>query len=161
MAQNVRAARTVKGRRMMILVNAKFVENCKCFPVIYFDEIEKQAVSMSSIMIKNNGIGLAAPQVGIFTQFFIMKDFRSIDRVEIVINPEIIKYGEKKGTFTEGCLTYPGETFFIKRSKQIKAKWFDIRGIEVYRKMSGKEAQVFQHEYDHLQGISCKNKGGA
>lgn len=142
----------------MILVKAEYVENCKCFPVIHFNEIKKQSIEMHTIMVKNNGIGLSAPQVGIFTQFFIMKDFRSIDTTEIVINPKILKYGDKVGSFTEGCLTYPGETFIIKRSKQIKAIWYNLEGHEVYRKMSGKEAQVFQHEYDHLQGISCKNK---
>ena len=145
----------------MILVEAQYVENCKCLPVVDSNDIEKKARKMNKIMVKNNGIGLAAPQVGIFLQFFIMKDWRNISEIEIVINPEIIKYGEKIGTFTEGCLTYPGETFVIKRSKQIKAIWYNPQGHRVYRKMSGKEAQVFQHEYDHLQGISCKNKGGA
>lgn len=142
----------------MKLVDSIYVENCKCKEVNNYKQTKKQALEMEDIMIKNNGIGLSAPQVGIFKQFFIMKDFYSNDKIEIVINPEIVKYGDKIGTFTEGCLTYPGESFFIRRSKQIKAIWYNPEGHEVYRKMSGKEAQVFQHEYDHLQGISCKNK---
>jgi len=143
----------------MILVNAKYVENCKCREVNNYKQTKKDAEEMNRIMVKNNGIGLSAPQVGIFTRFFIMKDFRGNDKIEIVINPEIIKYGDKIGTFREGCLTYPGEIFIVKRAKQIRARWFDINGMEVYRKMSGRESQVFQHEFDHIQGISCKNKG--
>ena len=143
----------------MVLVNAKYVENCHCKEVTNYKQTKKDAEGMNNIMIKNNGIGLSAPQVGIFTQFFIMKDFRADNKYEIIINPEIIKYSDKIGTFREGCLTYPGEIFIVKRAKQIKAKWFNIDGKEVYRKMAGRESQVFQHEFDHIQGISCKNKG--
>ena len=146
----------------MLLVDAEYVENCVCEAVVDSKQTARQASKkMHEIMVKNNGIGLSAPQVGIFKRFFIMKDWSTADKIEIVINPEIIKYGEKTGTFTEGCLTYPRETFFVKRSKQVKAVWHNLEGNTVYRKMSGKEAQVFQHEYDHLQGITCKNKGGA
>ena len=141
----------------MKLVEAKKVEGCKCVFVRNFDQVKKDADKMEKIMIDGHGIGLAAPQVGIFKRFFIMKDFR-LEGVVVIINPEIMKYSDKIGTFREGCLTYPGEEFIIKRPKYVLARWSNLGGVEVYRKMTGKESQVFQHEFDHLDGISCKMK---
>ena len=142
----------------MKLVEAKKVEGCKCTPVIDYKQVGKDADKMKKIMVDNHGIGLAAPQVGIFKRFFIMKDFRS-DSIQLIINPVITKVSDKIGTFREGCLTYPGEEFIMKRPKQIWAEWYNLDGMLVRRKLTGKESQVFCHEYDHLDGITCKTKG--
>jgi len=140
------------------LVEAKKVEGCKCIPVDDFEQVKKDADKMKKIMVDNHGIGLAAPQVGILKRFFIMKDYR-LKGIVLIINPQVIKPSEKIGTFREGCLTYPGTEFIIKRPKQVLVSWFNSEGVEMHRKLSGKEAQVFQHEFDHLDGISCKTKG--
>ena len=115
--------------------------------------------AIEKIMIDNNGIGLAAPQVGIFERFFIMKDFRG-PGIVLIINPEIIEASKKIGTFKEGCLTYNigsnRPTWTVKRPKRIRASWIMSDGRKMVRKLSGREAQVFYHEIQHLEGITVK-----
>ena len=122
-----------------------------------YENLSKLIEDMFETMYESDGVGLAAPQVGIFKRFFIMKDFRS-DSIQLIINPVITKVSDKIGTFREGCLTYPGEEFIMKRPKQIWAEWYNLDGMLIRRKLTGKESQVFCHEYDHLDGITCKNK---
>lgn len=143
----------------MKLIEASKVENCKCDPVELNEipKILKDSKKMESIMVDNNGIGLAAPQVGIFKRYFIMKDFTT-DGSQLVINPEIVKYSDKVGSFREGCLTYKGFSSVVKRSKSVKATWMTGTGEMVHRKLTGRESQVFQHEFDHMYGITLKNK---
>ncbi len=140
----------------MKLVSSKKIEGCKCEPVENPEDVKELIHDMIRFMSKNNGIGLAAPQVGIYKRFFIMKDFRN-PGTKIVINPQIVWKSIKKGTFEEGCLSYPGKKFRVQRHKQIKAVWVDEAGTHNSLKMSGREAQVFQHEFDHLDGIVIKN----
>jgi peptide deformylase len=143
----------------MKLSEASKVENCKCEAVKLTEipRILKDSVKMDSIMKDNNGIGLAAPQVGILKKFFIMKDFSS-DGFQLMINPEIVKYSDKIGSFREGCLTYKGLSVVVRRSKSIKATWMTGTGEVVHKKLTGRESQVFQHELDHLSGIVIKIK---
>lgn len=107
---------------------------------------------MVEIARENRGAGLAAPQVGIGLQFFLMGGFTSIlwtiDR--IVINPLIISYSRETETEDEGCLSFPGQTHPVIRSKRIRAKWLDETGKSVILSFSGRDARVFQHEADHL-----------
>jgi len=142
----------------MKLIESDKVEGCKCDPVKKNEipKILKESKKMESVMMEKNGIGLAGPQVGIFKTFFIMKDFRT-DGSQLVINPEITKYSEKKGSFREGCLTYKGLFVVVKRSKSIKATWTTGTGETRHKKLTGREAQVFQHEYDHLSGKTINN----
>ncbi len=115
---------------------------------------------------KDNGAGLAAPQVGILKRFFVTKEMKSRKAVTM-INPEIIAgVGEKtfpvirleKGgeeNFLEGCLSFPGIWGTAKRYLRIEAKWEVIkRGklVEIRKTLVGFEAIVFQHETDHLDG---------
>lgn len=131
----------------MKLVEASKVENCKCKPVENIQKVLKLKKQMTEIMDNNNGIGLAGPQVGIFQRFFIMKNFKSTGSI-MVINPTIDWESDKLGTFREGCLTYKGETFIVKRPKQIKVTYVNEEGETVQRKLTGRESQVFHHETD-------------
>ena len=135
------------------------VEGCKCKPVAMKNLAQTidQADEMYNFMIKNNGAGLAAPQVGILKTFFVMKDWRGAD-YQLIINPRIWGKSEKQGTFEEGCLTYKGEYRFVKRPKQIKAEWTNEQGKRIFRKLTGQESQVFQHEEEHLEGVTIMNR---
>lgn len=135
------------------------VEGCKCKPVSMDNlaDAVKTAEEMYDFMIMNKVDGLAAPQIGIFRTFFILKDFRGA-KYQLIINPEIHKVSEKLGSYREGCLTYPGEYVIVKRPKQIRASWTNYEGVRVYRKFTGQESQIFQHEADHLIGKVIVNE---
>jgi peptide deformylase len=152
-------------REKMKLVNKNLVENCKCEKVDLSEirEIEKIADKMFKLMFDNNGIGLAAPQVGIFKRFFIIKNFQG-DGYELIINPEIIWKSNKLSQSREGCLTYNNglvkPSWVVKRPKSIIAKYYEGAGHYAEKRISKLTAQVFQHEYDHLEGITIFNKIG-
>lgn len=124
-----------------------------------------------------NAAGLAAIQLGITKRFFGIK--KSDKKVEVYINPKIIKtFGEKaypkivgkdnkEEDFLEGCLSVPDFFGTVKRYFKLKIEWKDLRGEKLVSKrkeLSGFEAIVWQHEYDHLNGVLfidyIKKEGG-
>lgn len=140
----------------MKLIDANKIEHCECGPAAIEDAVASKE-AMVKLMIEKKGYALSAPQVGIFKRFFVMRNFRGKDPI-LVINPKLEISNPKKGTFEEGCLSYPGEFFRVKRYKQIRASWTSESGKKVYTKLTGKECQIFQHEFDHLEGITVKIK---
>ncbi len=104
---------------------------------------------MVETMYKEEGIGLAAPQVGVLKRVAVI-DLG--DNLIKMINPQII---EKKGEEIdiEGCLSIPGESGKVKRPKKIKVKYLDIDGNEKVLKATGLLARAFCHEIDHLEGV--------
>lgn len=147
----------------MKLADRNTVENCTCkvVDINELNEIDSTAKNMNKLMNNNNGVGLAAPQVGIFKRFFILKDFQH-NGFCLVINPEITWKCNKLESFKEGCLTYKTETTnptcFVKRPKSIIAKWINKDGDIVTKNMKGLTAEVFQHEIEHLDGITIFNR---
>ncbi|MFQ5455802.1 MAG: peptide deformylase [Nitrospirota bacterium] len=117
--------------------------------------LNKLINDMIETMFSNNGVGLAAPQVGyslrIFT-FSINKKDGGQEEVGVVINPEIIS---QKGEIREeeGCLSVPDYQEKIKRKSMIVVTGFDINGKRVTLEAEGLLARIFQHEIDHLNGI--------
>ena len=112
--------------------------------------------SMSKIMFENNGIGLAAPQVGVGKRIFVMGNQ---ERLIACINPEILEsVGEVMDV--EGCLSYPKLWLHVRRSESIKVKYQTVIGEEVQTEFTGFMARVFQHEYDHLFGVCFVDKVG-
>lgn len=115
------------------------------------EELNLEAEEMIKIMRENNGVGLAANQVGLDKQVFVMqcKDETSL---YIFINPEIIELSEEKAIQEEGCLSFPELYFELNRSKKVKVKWQDVSGKENEKEFDGLEAICIQHETDHLKG---------
>jgi len=121
----------------------------KCRRVEIIDDRIKTLVNdMLDTLYDSNGVGLAAPQVG------ILKRIAVIDIGEgpmVLINPEIIsEEGSQSGS--EGCLSYPGKFGEVTRPNKVKVKAMDIDGNE--RELVGEEllARAFCHEIDHLDG---------
>jgi peptide deformylase len=111
---------------------------------------------MLKTMFKNNGIGLAAPQIGINKRILVMGNPQLSF---ICINPEIIsQQGQAKDM--EGCLSFPGLWLHVTRSETIKVKYQDIIGREHEKEFTGLQARVFQHELDHLNGQCFVSKVG-
>ena len=104
-------------------------------------------------------LGLAAPQIGSQLRMFAMKDpFTGL--VEMVINPTIVKKSRETMVDEEQCLSIPKYTFLVNRSKFITVNYTDYYGNRIFhRTFEDLDARVFQHEYDHLDGILASDRG--
>jgi peptide deformylase len=121
---------------------------------LHKDTTELFANLMFSRMQELGGMGLAANQVGVNIQFFTMGlDVLRMD----VFNPEIISTDGEIIT-EEGCLTYPGIFLQIKRPLTIEVKFYNAKEEQIKTKLTGLTARIFLHEYDHLNGITFKEK---
>ena len=115
------------------------------------DEIKKLIDEMFITLEKSNGIGLAAPQVGINIRLFIVQ--LEEDRGMVFINPEIIRTSDEQCTMEEGCLSIPKVYEKVIRPKNITLQYVDINGKKQLIQAGGLLARVIQHEYDHLNGV--------
>lgn len=121
---------------------AKEVENID-------ENIKSLVKELFETMYATDGIGLAAPQIGISLRIFVMDD--GIPRT--LINPVIVFKSAETNIAEEGCLSVPEVFENVERSNEVVIKYTDINGSEVEEKLSGYSARVAQHEYDHLNGI--------
>ncbi|WP_026662764.1 peptide deformylase [Butyrivibrio proteoclasticus] len=124
------------------------VKNCKEVKEIT-PRIKELVEDMFETMYEANGVGLAAPQVGILKRIFVI-DVTGEDPM-VFINPEILETsGEQTGY--EGCLSVPGKSGIVTRANYVKAKATDLDGNEFI--IEGEEllARAIQHENDHLNG---------
>ena len=123
-------------------------------------EIKALISDMRKMMVEARGVGLAANQVGHDLQIFVIdKKLAEENGVpDAYINPEITEYSKELAEAEEGCLSLPDYWQHKKRAKKIKLKALDENGKKIKIKARGLLARVFQHEYDHLQGILIKDK---
>lgn len=114
------------------------------------DENIKALVSeLFDTMYATDGIGLAAPQIGVSLRIFVMDD----GTPRALINPTIIFKSPETNIAEEGCLSIPEVFENVERSNEIIIRYTDLNGNEIEEKLSGYSARVAQHEYDHLDGI--------
>ena len=105
--------------------------------------------NMKDTMYQADGVGLAAPQIGISKRVIIVD---AGDGLIELVNPEIIEtLGEE--TDLEGCLSIPGVNENVTRAFQVKAKGLDRNGMEIIVQGEGLLARALQHEVDHLEGV--------
>jgi peptide deformylase len=109
----------------------------------------------------NGGIGLAAPQIGIFKRVFLAEETPKVFRA--YINPSFVPVeGSAKAVGQEACLSVPGKVLRVARFVDIIARWTEITEdgtqLACEQLLSGLPAKVFQHELDHLDGISILEK---
>jgi len=121
------------------------------------DNIRQFVEKMLDIMLKNKGIGLAAPQVGISLQLFIISLDGTRENVKVYINPTVTPTGEL-GSIEEGCLSVPRVFTKIRRYKKCKVAATDIDGNEFTDQAEGLYARALQHEYDHIEGMTIVNR---
>lgn len=115
-------------------------------------KVKKLISNMIHTMTKSHGIGLAANQVGVNKRIFVMGPFAENERPMVIINPEIIEF-EGSAQIEEGCLSIPGVFEKVKRYAKIKCSYTDIDGNQHTETLDGLRSIVFQHEFDHLNGI--------
>ena len=104
-------------------------------------------------MIHHQGIGISANQIGIWERAFAM--IRDLENNEIIVcfNPRIVKSYSEEVEMEEGCLSYPELFLKIKRPDKIVVKYEDEDKKTHKMKLQGLASRVFQHEYDHMEGI--------
>lgn len=124
-------------------------------------KVQEVAQEMIEIMKKNGGIGLSAPQVGISWSIFVTANPRNLERGVVWINPNVKTVGGHgfKSEF-EGCLSIPGVQHRVRRAKVVRIKGYDEDGKYIERLSSSPMlARIWQHEYDHLNGVLIIDKG--
>ncbi|RTR34914.1 peptide deformylase [Shewanella atlantica] len=119
--------------------------------------VEEMLLSMEQA----EGVGIAAPQIHLSLALFIMAS-RPTQRYPeapyiaptVIINPEILEYSPESEAGEEGCLSIPERRLSITRHRWVQVKYQDLDGQWHNQRLSGFIARIFQHEYDHLQGIT-------
>ena len=134
-------------------------QKCKNIKKSY-SRLNKLIDDMFETMYNAHGIGISAPQVGLDVSLFLIdlslyhEEDPSVPNIrKVFINPEIIdEYGDIE-THNEGCLSIPGIREDIDRKNTIRVKYLDLAFQEKVEEIDGLYARVFQHEYDHLNGV--------
>jgi peptide deformylase len=109
-------------------------------------------------MIEHRGVGLSASQLGIMTRVFVIGNPNSRDEIIGVFNPFILHYDEETVVYEEGCVSYPGLFIKVKRPRGIRVRYRGWNGEADTVRYEGYTARVFQHEYDHLNGITYQTR---
>lgn len=104
-------------------------------------------------MYQEDGVGIAAPQVGVSKRIIVVSPNAVRGEERVFIDPEIIYASKEEELGTEGCLSVPGISGEIRRSVSIRVKALDVKGKSFTEELSGFPARVAQHEVDHLNGI--------
>lgn len=134
----------------------------KATPVVNVksDKIQVLIADLIATANDNDGVGIAAPQVYQSLQIFIVASHPTprypkapMMKPLVVINPEITKKSKEKILDWEGCLSIPGIRAKVPRCKQTEVSFTTFTGKKVTRSFSGFISRIFQHEYDHLEGI--------
>ncbi len=121
------------------------------------DEIRALASNMLETMYHEEGIGLAAVQVGVLKRLLVAdvdwKKGGEKGAQHVLINPEIVTANQETNIYKEGCLSFPDQFADVKRPKTVRVRYLDLQGAKKEEEMSGLLATCVQHEIDHLNGI--------
>ena len=119
------------------------------------DTVRNIAANMIRTMIENNGIGLAANQVGILKQIIVVL---VNNEPKVMINPEILDFSREYCVMNEGCLSFPQQFYDIQRPERVKIKYRGLNGHPMIEWYEGIEARCILHEIDHIKGIVFTEK---
>jgi peptide deformylase len=131
-------------------------------------KLRQLVATMTEVMRKAPGVGLAAPQIGVGLRVIVLEDGESLmsrlsaaeraarGRVPFpltaIINPELALVGDQRATFFEGCLSVAGYMALVERALEVEVRGLDEKGDPVRWQVSGWPARILQHEVDHLAG---------
>jgi peptide deformylase len=117
-------------------------------------ELDTFFEKMKSIMIAEQGVGLAAPQIGVSKRIILFYvDPKESSRVKAMINPEIISSSDEFAKSEEGCLSIPYIRGEVRRLLEVEVKYQSIDGTEHIDRFHDLAARIIQHEIDHTNGI--------
>jgi peptide deformylase len=120
-------------------------------------EIKELASDMTETMKSREGVGIAAPQLGLLKRLIVVQMEKG---PEAFVNPEILRKSKEQEIMEEGCFCLPGIFLKIKRAKEAEIEALDINGNKIRIKTGGFPARIFQHEIDHLDGILFIDRAG-
>lgn len=127
-------------------------------PEVTFDKPianQQLAILLTQFMLKTRAIGLAANQVGYNKRLFVM----NIDGQQYTcFNPKILNSESDIIVMNEGCLSFPKDRLNVARPESIVVQYYDHLGNEIQKKLDGLAARCFQHELDHLNGITMHQR---
>ena len=132
--------------------------NKKSRPVeIIDDKLQELIDDMLETMHKQDGVGLAAVQVGVLKRVIVIDTYEEGNQIYVFINPEILETkGERE--VEEGCLSFPNKYAKVIRPEEVKIKALNREGKEITLTAKGLLAQAICHEIDHLNGIVFVDK---
>jgi peptide deformylase len=107
---------------------------------------------MLDVMEREEGVGLAANQVGVLARVMVWRHPENEDERYVFVNPEIVERSEACCTETEGCLSVPGATMPVSRAEEVVVEAQDLAAGEFRVHLGGLLARIVQHEIDHLDG---------
>ena len=117
------------------------------------DEVRQVALRMVEIMRQAPGVGLAGPQVGLSWRLFVANASGDPNDNRVFINPVLSQPSREQEEYEEGCLSLPNVTAPIRRPKAITIQALDLEGQPFELTSDELPARVWQHEYDHLEGV--------
>lgn len=120
--------------------------------------LKKLADDMLETMRQANGVGLAGPQIGVMQRIFVAEipadqEDPNSGQSYVIINPELTDLSEEIEEGQEGCLSIPNWYGLVNRHRSVQIKGKDVRGKNIKLTVDGFLARIFQHEYDHLNGV--------
>ena len=133
----------------------------RCEPIVEItEEIRQLASDMIETMDKNDGIGLAAPQVGHSIRMFVLRNYLetedgkwTMSEPKVFINPKLSAPSDELIVDTEGCLSLPGLRLEVDRPEKITVEAMDLEGNLFTEEVEGYNARVRMHENDHINGV--------
>ncbi len=121
-----------------------------------YDDLEQFENDMVKLMLDENGMGLAANQIGITKRFFAIghEAFDTMSKPAIIYNPKILKSSKDKVIDLEGCLSFRNVWLKVERPRKVEVQYELSNGQIQMAELDGMESKCFQHEVDHLDGIT-------
>ncbi len=125
-----------------------------------YDDLQKFENDYIKLMLDEKGMGLAANQVGITKRFFAIghETFDTFQKHVIIWNPKVISFSEEKVIDLEGCLSFKGVWLKVERPKTVEVQYETTKGETKTARLDGMESKCFQHECDHLDGITFNQR---
>lgn len=125
-----------------------------------YPDLKQLIDSMFETMYKADGVGLAAPQIGLSIRLIVIDATASAseekselsDFKKVLINPQVVEYKGDEWTYNEGCLSLPDIREDVDRPSAIKIRYFNENFDAFEEEFDGMKARIIQHEYDHLEG---------
>ncbi|KAL2642150.1 hypothetical protein R1flu_009737 [Riccia fluitans] len=122
---------------------------------VFDEKLQALVTEMFDVMYKTDGVGLSAPQVGVNVQLMLYnpEGERGKGQEYVLVNPKIVKYSKQRDVFKEGCLSFPQLEADVERPLNVRVEAQDVKGKKFAISLKGWQARIFQHEYDHLEGV--------
>lgn len=123
---------------------------------IFDDKLKQLSKEMLMIMYAADGVGLAAPQIGVNKRLMVFNEEGEEDYGDemVLANPKIVKASEVLKLGAEGCLSFPKIRGRVERHEWIEVEYQNLAGETVHHRFTGLSSVIFQHEYDHLDKVS-------